>query len=97
MRAAPDDDADAATIGITTWEAIGSNELAPGDLEVMWTSPPYCHCNFTALDSPEPSRAEAWVARLLEMDWDNRGCGRSGSIPAGFGAATSVANGTNGT
>ncbi len=38
------------------------------------TSPEYCHCNFTTLGLDE-SRAEAWTARLLAMDWndpDNR-------------------------
>ena len=71
VRSVLDDGADAAAIGISTWKALGDGDLAPGALEAVWTSPPYCHCNFTATDSLEESRAEAWVARLLEMDWEN--------------------------
>jgi ABC-type phosphate/phosphonate transport system substrate-binding protein len=70
LRAVLSDDADAAAIGITTWDAIEAGELAPGALEVVWTSPPYCHCNFTALDTIDDGRAEAWVAHLLRMDWE---------------------------
>ena len=71
IRAVLGDQADAAAIGITTWESIGRGELAPGALEAFWESPPYCHCNFTALDALSGERAEAWVAHLLRMDWEN--------------------------
>jgi phosphonate transport system substrate-binding protein len=71
IRAVLEDRADVAALGITTWDAIGRDELAPGALEVVWTSPPYSHCNFTALDSLDEDRAEAWVTRLLQMDRDD--------------------------
>ncbi|MQA10314.1 MAG: PhnD/SsuA/transferrin family substrate-binding protein [Pseudonocardiaceae bacterium] len=71
IRAVLDEEADAAAIGITTWEAIGRDELMPGALESIWTSPAYCHCNFTALDTLDAARAEPWVEHLLAMDWDN--------------------------
>lgn len=71
IRAVLDDRADAAAIGITTWEAIGRDELMPGALEEFWRSPAYCHCNFTALDTLPPERTEPWVAHLLAMSWDN--------------------------
>jgi phosphonate transport system substrate-binding protein len=71
IRAVLDDRADAAAIGISTWEAIGRDDLAPGALEAMWTSPPYCHCNFTALGTLDGERAGAWVSRLLDMDWND--------------------------
>ena len=29
------------------------------------------HCNFTALDSLDESRAETWVTHLLAMSWDD--------------------------
>ncbi len=67
IRTMLDDQADAAAIGITTWEAIGKEELMPGTLEEVWRSEPYCHCNFTTLLPPE--RTEPWVAHLLRMDW----------------------------
>jgi phosphonate transport system substrate-binding protein len=70
IRLVLDGDADAAAIGVTTWEAIGRDELMPGALEAVWTSPAYFHCNFTALDHLPVKRAEPWVDHLLRMDWD---------------------------
>jgi phosphonate transport system substrate-binding protein len=70
IRAVLDDEADAAAIGVTTWDAIGREELAPGALEAFWESPPYAHCNFTALDALDEERGEAWVRRLLEMRYE---------------------------
>jgi ABC-type phosphate/phosphonate transport system substrate-binding protein len=71
IRAVLDERADAAAIGITTWEAIGRDELMPGALEEFWRSPAYCHCNFTALDRLPAQRSDPWVAHLLAMSWDN--------------------------
>ncbi|OLB76181.1 MAG: phosphate ABC transporter substrate-binding protein [Actinobacteria bacterium 13_2_20CM_2_71_6] len=71
IRAVLDERADAAAIGITTWEAIGRDELMPGALEEFWRSPAYCHCNFTALDRLPTDRTDPWVAHLLAMSWDN--------------------------
>jgi ABC-type phosphate/phosphonate transport system substrate-binding protein len=71
MRAVLAGDADAAAIGVSTWKAPSVvAELADG-LEVLWESPGYCHCNFTALDSLDAGRREAWTAHLLAMDWEN--------------------------
>jgi ABC-type phosphate/phosphonate transport system substrate-binding protein len=71
IRAVLDEKADAAAIGITTWEAIGRDELMPGALAEFWRSPEYCHCNFTALDRLPAQRSDPWVAHLLAMSWDN--------------------------
>lgn len=71
IRAVLDEKADAAAIGITTWESIGRDELMPGALAELWRSPAYCHCNFTALDRLPGERTDPWVAHLLAMDWDN--------------------------
>jgi ABC-type phosphate/phosphonate transport system substrate-binding protein len=71
IRAVLDDRADAAALGVTTWEAIGRDELMPGALEAFWHSPTYCHCNFTALDSLPEERSEPWVEHLLAMDWND--------------------------
>lgn len=71
VRAVLDGEADAAAIGVTTWESIGRDELMPDALESFWSSPAYCHCNFTALDALDPERVEAWTAHLLAMDWDD--------------------------
>lgn len=72
LRILLDDEADAAAIGITTWDAIGRGELMPSDaLTAFWQSPQYCHCNFTALDTLPDEVCQPWVNHLLAMDWDN--------------------------
>jgi ABC-type phosphate/phosphonate transport system substrate-binding protein len=71
IRAVLDDKADAAALGVTTWEAIGRDQLMPGALEQFWQSPTYCHCNFTTPDTVSAERTDPWVEHLLAMDWDN--------------------------
>ncbi len=71
LRAVLDERADAAALGINTWEAIGRDELMPGAFESFWESPTYSHCNFTALPSLTEDRVQPWVEKLLAMDWDN--------------------------
>jgi phosphonate transport system substrate-binding protein len=71
LRAILDERADAAAIGINTWEAIGRDQLMPGAFEVFWESPIYSHCNFTALESLPDERIAPWRDRLLAMDWEN--------------------------
>lgn len=71
LRMVLDEKADAAAIGINTWEAIGRDELMPGAFEAVWESPTYSHCNFTALPSLPEERAAPWVEQLFAMDWDN--------------------------
>jgi ABC-type phosphate/phosphonate transport system substrate-binding protein len=69
LRAVLDDEADVAALGITTWNQL--NQAGEVGVEAVWTSPKYCHCNFTALPSLDIERGEAWVSHLLKMDWDN--------------------------
>ncbi|MCY7340677.1 MAG: PhnD/SsuA/transferrin family substrate-binding protein [Pseudonocardia sp.] len=71
LRAVVEDRADAAALGVNTWEAIGRDELMPGAFEVFWESPTYSHCNFTALPTLDDERVAPWVAQLLAMDFDN--------------------------
>jgi phosphonate transport system substrate-binding protein len=71
IRAVLDERADAAAIGITTWEGIGKDELMPDALTEFWRSPFYCHCNFTVLDHLPAERTDPWVEHLLAMSWDD--------------------------
>jgi ABC-type phosphate/phosphonate transport system substrate-binding protein len=71
LRAVIDEKADAAAIGIGTWEAMARGEVTPGAFEVFWRSPLYCHCNFSSLASLDAERAESWVEHLLRMSWDD--------------------------
>ncbi len=71
LRAVLDDRADAASIGINTWQSIGRGELMPGAFEAFWTSPEYSHCTFTAMPSLSTDRSDEWLTHLFAMDWDN--------------------------
>ncbi len=71
LRAVIDDDADAAAVGINTWDALtAAGDDTIRDLAVIWASEPYNHCNFTALPTLDDQRAERWVSQLLTMDWN---------------------------
>ncbi|WP_228000419.1 Rv1680 family SBP-like protein [Nocardia australiensis] len=63
-------DADVAAIGITTWNAMGREELMPGALEQVWETDEYCHCMFTALDTLPGERSTPWLDTLLAMNWN---------------------------
>jgi ABC-type phosphate/phosphonate transport system substrate-binding protein len=57
---------DAAVVSSVTLDAV--RRLGDAEaLRVVWTSPPYSHCNFTALDATDPRHA-AFVEELLRMD-----------------------------
>ncbi|GLI26616.1 hypothetical protein ARHIZOSPH14_08580 [Agromyces rhizosphaerae] len=71
LRAVLDDRADAAAIGVNTWESIARGDIMAGALEAFWTSPEYSHCTFTAMPALTDDRAEAWVANLMAMDWED--------------------------
>jgi phosphonate transport system substrate-binding protein len=71
LRAVIEDRADAAAVGVNTWHALtAAGDASTADLEVVWESEHYNHCNFTALASID-ERADAWVERLLAMDWED--------------------------
>ena len=54
---------DVAAVGAASWDVfVRTGEVPPGELAPLWTSPPYSHCNFTAM----PSLNEALSNALLE-------------------------------
>jgi phosphonate transport system substrate-binding protein len=72
VRAVAAGDADVGALSeayFSAWRAEGMPELA--DLEVMWRSPTYYHCNFTVLDSFDEELGEQWRRALLTMDFDD--------------------------
>jgi phosphonate transport system substrate-binding protein len=72
LRAVLDDRADVAALGGNTWRALtAADDAGAADLDVVWESEHYNHCNFTALADLDPARGEAWVENLLAMDWEN--------------------------
>jgi ABC-type phosphate/phosphonate transport system substrate-binding protein len=52
-----------------TWCADGT--IDPSRLQVLASTPPFDHCNFTVLDSFPADRAEAWSGVLFRMRYDN--------------------------
>lgn len=72
LRAVLDDDADVAAVGLNTWQSMtAAGDDTVTDLEVVWESETYNHCNFSTLDSLPAELTEAWTEHLLKMDWEN--------------------------
>ncbi|MBI3722485.1 PhnD/SsuA/transferrin family substrate-binding protein [bacterium] len=61
--------ADAGALGDSSWARfVSTGAVEKGAVEVVWTSPPYCHCNFTALASFPDELAKSFTDGLLAMD-----------------------------
>ena len=70
LAAVLDGRADVAAVGAASWDVfVRTGEVPPGELAPFWTSPPYAHCNFTAMPSLNAEVADAWVTHLRAMDW----------------------------
>jgi phosphonate transport system substrate-binding protein len=64
--------ADAGAVGSSTW----SSQIVRGrpdmdQISPVWTSPGYCHCNFTVLADFPIDLAEQWTETLLAMSYDD--------------------------
>ena len=65
-------EADAGALSAVYLSAFRADRLPEvADLEVVWRSPTYHHCNFTVLDGFDAALAERWTAALLAMDYDD--------------------------
>ena len=70
LEAVLDGRADAAAVGAASWDVVvRAGEVPPARLAPLWTSPPYAHCNFTALSSLDTQVADGWTTHLRAMDW----------------------------
>jgi phosphonate transport system substrate-binding protein len=73
LKAIREKRADAGAVGDTTWAMLqAGGQIEKGSVEAVWTSPGYCHCNFTALESLDAERAKSftdgpspWIIRTL--------------------------------
>src|SRR5262249_11852759 len=55
-----------------TWiRQVSENRIDPSQIRPVWTSPGYCHCNFTALASFPEHLGRRWTDSLLRMTYDN--------------------------
>lgn len=72
LRAVLDGRADAGAVGSPFWSGVESQHLVPaGALSVVWSSPPYSHCMFTARVGLEPDIEKRFIEALLHMSIDN--------------------------
>jgi ABC-type phosphate/phosphonate transport system substrate-binding protein len=72
VRAVAGGEADAGALSAAYFSAFrGEGVPEVADLEVVWRSPTYYHCNFTVLDSLERELSERWSRALLAMDFDD--------------------------
>jgi phosphonate transport system substrate-binding protein len=72
LRAVLDGRADAGAVGSPFWAGIQGQQVAPtAALTVVWTSPPYSHCMFTARVDLEPELERRFTEALLRMSIDN--------------------------
>ena len=72
LRAVLDGRADAGAVGSPFWSGVQDQKLVPpGALSVVWSSPPYSHCMFTARVGLEKELETRFTDALLQMSIDN--------------------------
>jgi phosphonate transport system substrate-binding protein len=72
MRAVLDGRADAGAVGSPFWDRVHGERLVPGGaLKVIWTSPPFNHCMFTARPDLDPALERRFADALSAMSYDN--------------------------
>lgn len=70
LKAVREGEVDAGCVGEPTWLlATAGGDAA--NMQDIWTSPGYSHCNFTALPELSEEVAETFVNTLLKMDYNN--------------------------
>lgn len=72
LRALHEGTADAGMVGHPFWlRQLEQGSVNSALLRSVWTSPPYCHCNFTALPDFDPDLGRRWSEALLKMDYNH--------------------------
>jgi ABC-type phosphate/phosphonate transport system substrate-binding protein len=72
LRALREGRADAGALGETTWfRQAAEGRIDVGQIRPIWTSPGYCHCNFTVLGNFPEDLGRPWTEALLAMSYDN--------------------------
>jgi ABC-type phosphate/phosphonate transport system substrate-binding protein len=67
-------DAQAGALGDATWTQLRAQGIAEtADLAVVWRSPTYSHCCFTARPELDRGVAGRWLELLLDMSYDDPG------------------------
>jgi len=72
LRAVASGQAEAGAVGDPFWAKALEDRAIDGDkVRLLWTTPTYHHCNFTALESMDAARTKPWIDALLRMDYNN--------------------------
>jgi ABC-type phosphate/phosphonate transport system substrate-binding protein len=72
LRALSDGEADAGALGNATWiRQVAEGRIDTRRIRPIWTSPGYCHCNFTVLGEFSEDFGRHWTEALLGMHYDN--------------------------
>jgi ABC-type phosphate/phosphonate transport system substrate-binding protein len=72
LRALQEGRAEAGALGEATWQSqVAGGRIDPGRFRVIWTSPPYCHCNFTVLGDFPEELGRRWTESLLRMSYED--------------------------
>jgi phosphonate transport system substrate-binding protein len=72
LRALREGRADVGAIGDTTWiRQLTEGRVDARQIRPFWTSPGYCHCNFTVLDAFPEDDGRRWTESLLAMHYDD--------------------------
>jgi ABC-type phosphate/phosphonate transport system substrate-binding protein len=65
-------DADAACMLDLNWNAWRADgTIDPAQVQILTSTPPFDHCNFTVLDAFPDERARQWTDVLFRMRYDN--------------------------
>ena len=63
--------ADAGAVGDQYWaRALSENLPGSSKVRAIWTSPGYCHCNFTVRNKDDEQRFARWTEALLAMNYN---------------------------
>lgn len=71
VQAVRDGRAEAGAIGEAVWAQLRAAGGAEGELEEIWTSPPYDHCMFDALEGLPAAVAQRFEQLLFAMSWED--------------------------
>jgi ABC-type phosphate/phosphonate transport system substrate-binding protein len=72
LRALGEGRADAGALAESTWDRmLQKGKVDSTSIRPIWTSPGYCHCNFTVLDDFPEEHGRHWTESLLQMRYDN--------------------------
>jgi phosphonate transport system substrate-binding protein len=72
LRALREGQADAGAVAETFWDRqVAEGRIDTRQIRPIWTSPAYCHCNFTVLGDFPEDLAQHWTEALLGMRYDD--------------------------